>query len=924
MKSFIKSFADIRRGEIGFTLLMLANIMAIMVTYYFLKPARDSLFLTKFDADQLPWVFILTAIASAPIVTMYSRGGRRLKLHQLINVTSLLIIACLVLFFVLIKQQLFWVPYAFYVWVSIYGALTTSQFWLLANGVYTASQAKRIFPLLGLAAIVGAWLGGELTSILLHRFEDMGLGLENLLLFCAAFLAVSVLLTTLIRRKRREELDEQSKPGGPAERQESLLALYRAVSRSRHLLLMVGIISLAMIVASFVDWQFKAIAKSSFDSPQELGAFFGTFYGRLSLVSLVLQLFFSYGILRRLGVGGIILFLPVGLLLGSVAMLLSAGLTAAVMLRGADGSLRYSLDKTGRELLFLPIPLEVKKKTKVFLDVLVDRWFRGVAGGLLLFFIWLFGFEGADPSREMWKFSAVVIALLAVWIGMSVLMRREYVNTFRVALRRRTIDPSEIRINIAESATMAALLQSLKSHNAREISYALDMLTSIQDKNLAAHALPLLHHDDAEVRYRALKVLQQNGDESLIEQVKPAVVDPDPDVRREAFYFLYQYDRDRGGLIRDYLSPDDPHLQCTALTCIAEYGTAEEQEYITSELVAGILDRKDQAVELRQQVARSLGALGKMKFRGFVQRLLDDPSVDVRREALAAVGRLRDRELVSHLIGKLAVQPLRATARTALTHYGPVVLTPLHDYLVDPTVDLAVKRHIPRVMAGIPDQMSVDLLTSALKSAGPHVKYYVVKGLNSLRGRHPRLVFDVHAVDEALLVDTRSYYETLQVVRHNDGAAQTPGNLLLRRALLEKQDANLERIFRLLGLAYPQNDIYSAYLGIVSRKKTLRASAVEFLDNLLRGDLKRMLLPILDDDSVESMIRRGRDIADTSIGSREQALSFLISGQDQWLRACAIYAAGKDCSGELRDQILAACDDPDPIVKQTALLMVRS
>ncbi|MDX9856641.1 MAG: Npt1/Npt2 family nucleotide transporter [candidate division Zixibacteria bacterium] len=923
MKRFLRSFADIRRGEIGISMLMLANIIAIMVTYYFLKPARDSLFLTKVDVERLPWVFILTALVSAPVVSMYSRAGRRLKLHQLINATLLLIIGFLVFFYFFIKLPYPWVPYAFYVWVSIYGALTTSQVWLLANGVFTASQAKRIFPVLGLGAIVGAWLGGELTSLLLHQFKQLDLGLENLLLFCAGFLLVSILLTNIVHGRRRAELEEQSRPSRDSERRESMLDLYREIARSRHLLLMVGIISIAMIVASIVDWQFKAIAKMSFDSPQELGAFFGTFYGRLSLVSLLLQLFFSYGILRRLGVGGIILFLPVGLLIGSTAMLLSAGLTAAVMLRGADGSLRYSLDKTGRELLFLPIPLDVKKKTKVFIDVLVDRWFRGVAGALLLFLIWLFGFKGADPATEMWKFSLVVAGLLVVWIGMSLLMRREYVNTFRSALQRRAIDPGEIRINIAEASTMRALLSSLSSHNDREISYALDMLASVRDKSLVQHVLPLVQHRDAEVRFRALKVLQLNGDASLIVPIKPAIVDSDPLVRREAFHILYLFDRDRQGLVRDYLGHEDPHLQCTALTCVAEYGTAGEKELITPGLIGSLLAREREPVEIRLQVARSLGALGHMRFRGYVQQLLGDESPAVRCEALAAVGRMRDRELVSHLIGQLAVQPMRATARAALVNYGSAILGTLYDYLVDPTVDFAVRRHIPRVIAGISEQESVDGLTAAMRKVGPRMKYYVVKGLNHLRVKSPHLAFDTRAVDDALLDETRSYYEILQVLRCNDGEPDTPASALLKRALVEKQDANLERIFRLLGLEYPPNDIYSAYLGIVSRKKALRASAVEFLDNLLRTDLKRMLLPIVDEDSVDSIIRRGREVTGTVITTRDEAMEYLIEGQDTWLRACAIYAAGPNVAQPVQDKINAACDDTDPVVKQTALLVSR-
>ena len=79
MKKIFDSILDIRKGEIGLTLLMMTNYYLILVTYYFLKPARDSLFLVKVSPEMLPLVFIVTALVTAPVVTLYSRASRSLK-----------------------------------------------------------------------------------------------------------------------------------------------------------------------------------------------------------------------------------------------------------------------------------------------------------------------------------------------------------------------------------------------------------------------------------------------------------------------------------------------------------------------------------------------------------------------------------------------------------------------------------------------------------------------------------------------------------------------------------------------------------------------------------------------------------------------------------------------------------------------------
>ena len=76
MVKFFKSLFDIRKGEWPLTLLMLANYFILLVTYYFLKPARDSLFLVKVSSEMLPLVFIITAVVTAPVVSFYSRASK--------------------------------------------------------------------------------------------------------------------------------------------------------------------------------------------------------------------------------------------------------------------------------------------------------------------------------------------------------------------------------------------------------------------------------------------------------------------------------------------------------------------------------------------------------------------------------------------------------------------------------------------------------------------------------------------------------------------------------------------------------------------------------------------------------------------------------------------------------------------------------
>ena len=59
-------------------------------------------------------------------------------------------------------------------------------------------------------------------------------------------------------------------------------------------------------------------------------------------------------------------------------------------------------------------------------------------------------------------------------------------------------------------------------------------------------------------------------------------------------------------------------------------------------------------------------------------------------------------------------------------------------------------------------------------------------------------------------------------------------------------EQELERIFRLLGLLHPHLDLHSAYLGLQSKNAVVYDNALEFLENVLKSQLRGMLLPLLD------------------------------------------------------------------------------
>lgn len=883
------SLFDLRKGERTVALLMGANYYLLLLFYYLLKPARDSLFLVELTPERLPLVYVLTALVAAPVTAAYARAGMKHRLDRLILLTTIFLVLNLVGLYWLLPVGRAWVFYFFYAWVGVAGGLTTSQFWLQANGVFDAAQAKRIFPLLGLGGIAGAFTGGEVTSFLVVR---MGLTTQGLLLVSAGVLALAGVLGGLVWRQK--SLMRDAIPEYPLEgpvRGTALKDIVRSILRSRHLSLTVGILALTVMTASFIDFQFKIVSWEAYPDGAALTSFLGRFYGRMSLVSLLVQISFAPRLLRRFGVGNTLLALPAVLFGGAAAMVMMPGLGAAMALRGGDFALKYSLDKTSRELLFLPIPLALKKRTKVFIDMFVDRWARGMAGGLLLVLTAVVG-----PDLRI--IAAFTLGLLVIWIALALLMRREYVNSFRRALTRRDMDLRGLRVRIDDAAALKVLVGTLASGKHREVIYALDMLQGAASPMVGEAVRPLLAHTAPEVRRRAVDLLALNAVPSDHERVRRMVRDVDLDTRVSAVAFVLG-DPDLAEGADDFLRvllASDGMARNAAISYIARRDTdPSHRSLITRRVVDAIRACNDVEGCEGRRVLASLPWVPADTGTDLWDELLVDPDPTVVDAAIIGIGLRGERGRVPWLLEKLGDPQLHIQARSALSALAvrvPAVIGDLEAFLVESAHLSRQRAEIPRALAAVPHQDSVEVLVRRLATQHPNLRYEVLKALGKLRAGYPELKFDRDIISREICLEAARCLQLARVRAMLPGTGEAPA--LLRRTIVETEHLRLESVFRLLGLLYPARDLLNAYHGVVSDRRVLRANAREFLDNLLAGGHRQLVLSLLDEQPIaagvcESLAELDREFADP-ITNAQEGLTFLGRSCDPWLAACAIFA----------------------------------
>jgi AAA family ATP:ADP antiporter len=882
LKNLWASFFDIRPGEYARTLLMSLYLLFVLFAYYILKPVSRSLFLNKFDIDDLPSLYILIALGGGILAYLYSRLAVKASLRTAVFWAMALSVACLVAMWYLIRLRLPWMLYVLNVWVSLFSVVLVSQGWLVAANVFTPREAKRVYGLLGLGAVVGAAFGGEFT-----RRTVMLVGTTNLLLASAVMVILAYVAFRFAVAQEGVSLAE-ARAAETQEAEFSFRDIASAIRQTRHLQMIIIIISITFVVDVLVEYQFQAMAKQRY-SGNELTAFFGSFYGLwLNLITFTFQFFLTAAVVRWFGVGGTLQIMPVSISIAAIVTLFSPGVVSAAAVRLTEAATRYTLNRTGMELLYLPLPLELKNRTKAFVDIFVDRMARGLGGFVLVAYTAIV--VKYYKIQDLRVVSVLILLLSAGWMVLSWRAGKEYIATVRKRLESRRLDLESARITVGDPETIRVLEQTVASANPRQAAYALSLLAETPSYDLRPILRKAAERSEPEVCSRVYEIARTIKWPELIDrglaQVREAETQ-DGDVKSAVAYVM-TVSPDARNLAREFLDRPNPAVAIGTLEALASDRDAAG-ELITREWLTRAAESPDPG--RRAVAAYAVGVVGDQGTE-ILHRLLADPDLKVVEAAGSAAGKLQNRAYLAALIPLLGNPRLRRAAIEALSAYGARIIGTLGDLLEDDSVSLAVRRQVPRVLKLIPHQRSVDVLLHAMLLPELGLRAAALKALNSLREKHPNLDFGTAFVTEQIMEEVRRYQELSAAMapfrdHHEPGTACN----LLARTLQQRLEQSLERMFRLLGLRYPPKEIYSAYLAVHRRGREDYAAAIEFLDNLLERELKRVLLPLLD--APENALQSGGQRSGVRPQGAEAAIRDLIHNGDPWLVACAVAAAAE-------------------------------
>jgi ATP:ADP antiporter, AAA family len=418
---FLRLFSDVRPGEGGTVVLLFANLLLLLVSYYVMRVVRDATILATGGAVVQSYASAGMALVLMGFIPLYSWFATRVNRLKLVVGMTLFFIATVELFAIGFAGNAPVMAIAFFVFVGIFNVSAIAQFWSYANDLYRTEAGERLFPIVALGATVGAPLGAKVTQLLFKEGVQAGLVLQ----IAAALLVVHLLLYVVVQRRESHRADQAvvaqaSIPAGNG---------FTLVFANPYLRLVAALIIILNLVNTNGNFIWSSVivgaanAAAAADPAMDRVAFIGAVQGEFlfvqNVIVVIVQAFLVSRIVKYLGMPGVLLTMPLVALGGNALIAAGAGFGLIRAAKTAENAADYSVMNTGRQLLWLPTRREEKYKAKQAVDTFFVR-FGDVLSAALVFAgtTWL--------ALQAPGFAVVNVVLVAAWLAVVIQVIRRH------------------------------------------------------------------------------------------------------------------------------------------------------------------------------------------------------------------------------------------------------------------------------------------------------------------------------------------------------------------------------------------------------------------------------------------------------------------------------------------------------------------
>lgn len=379
IQSGIAKLFHVERRETPAVLAGLLMFFLLFTAYFMLRPVRETMGIAG-GVRNLQWLFTGTFLATLITLPIFGWLASNLSRRTLLLWVYAGCAAVLVGFAAsfAVNADNVWPARAFYIWLSVFNLVAISLAWSVLADVFMASQAKRTFGLIASGASIGGLVGPLLGTVLVGPVGHAGL------LLVSAFLLLGSAATGSYLHRWRDAHPQQERAETTISPREPLsgnpFAGATATMRSSYLLGITMFVLLLASVNTFLYFEQARLVAQYFPSPTGQTRIFGMIDAVVQSLSLLTQVLVTGKLAKRLGVGVLLVAVPITMAAGFLALAAAPVFAVFVIVMVIRRVGEYALVRPGREMLYTVIPPEEKYKAKSFIDTVVYRGGNAVSG----------------------------------------------------------------------------------------------------------------------------------------------------------------------------------------------------------------------------------------------------------------------------------------------------------------------------------------------------------------------------------------------------------------------------------------------------------------------------------------------------------------------------------------------------------------
>ncbi|MFO7894833.1 MAG: cyclic nucleotide-binding domain-containing protein [Longimicrobiales bacterium] len=832
---------DVRKGEGRIALVLFGHLFFVTAAAIVLSASKNGLFLDAYPAALIPHVIVAAALVTAVFAILFTglTGGfpRRMVVEATTGVAAVSLI--LSRFAFLADPR--W-AFVLYLWLSIVGALVIALAWGSVGDLLTGRQSRRLMPLL----IAGTSVAGMTAGFGLAPAAET-FGTPDLLFGAALALVLGAAVLRLAPAPAAPAGDDAGTGFLGRVRKGALL-----IRHHRLLALLAGAVVLSAIIATLVDYQFKAVLQQAYDR-DAITSLFGVLAGAVGFGTLLFQALASRILFRRWGLvsGGYVQAALIGL---SAIMVAATGwLVALAALRFVDEAGRFTLQKSVEQVSVAPYPPATRRAALTVLGGVLKPLATALTGVALMLAAPLLGVRGL----------AVLTALAAG--GLFALFRRHprlYRRALEEALARHTFqldDAGEGALKVLDREALEVLDRALESDDPGLLIFAVSLLRRAPRSEALPRLGALLDAHVPEVRAEAAAAvveLVEGTNAPLLDRVRTMLADdPSPDVILSLLDVAPGMGPPAAPLVAAHLDHDDDSVRRRALVALAR----AERRY------GG--DRATRRVErlLRSdEPADRVAGLGAVSVLGFER--LAEPAFEAARDPAT-----------------------RSAAASALANLGEAGSEWLLRLVRDPGLDDGDLAAIATQLAEAGHDDGLAALLDVVADRGTTEVALTPLRRARRSGRLPAVPRGVmRRVLEPILLGGARYAVLTDAFRRERG--RHPYLEALHDELRDRHARAGEGVLAGLSLSYDTASLDRVAPHLRAPDASIRSSAMELLEGILDPEDRLEVLPFFEGFASPDRLAQAFDgLSFTPGHARRDPLGALARVPDAWLRDCAVF-----------------------------------